>query len=339
MKTRLAQLGAVLTAAALTLAGCGGGGGGTGGGDGEQKDSYTIGISQYVSHPSLDATREGFKSAFDEAGIQVEWDEQNAQADSGTNSSIAGSFSTGDYDMVAAIATPSAQAVAQAVTDTPVVFMAVTDPMAAGLVESVDAPGSNVTGVSDMNPVDELIGLVKQIKPDAKTVGVVYSSGEANSKVQVDAAKKAAQSEGLELKESTISASSEVQQGVQALGDVDAIYVPTDNTVVSALESVVAYSQEKKIPIIASDADSVARGAVITKGIDYTAHGKQAGELAVKVLTQGADPASTPVEFAPQDQLAVTVNEDAARAAGVEIPADLLDKAEKVTAADAESGN
>lgn len=323
-----------IAAAGLMLTACGGDGE-----SGSGQDSYKIGIAQYVSHPSLDKSAEGFQAAFEEAGVEVEWDLQNAQADSATNSSIAGGFATGNHDLIAAIATPSAQAVAQAVMDRPVVFMAVTDPAAAGLVESPEKPGANVTGTSDRLPIAEQLSLVKQISPDAKTVGIVYSSGETNSEVQVADAKQAAPELGLEIKESTITNSAEVQQGVQALGDVDAIYVPTDNTVVSALETVIGYAQEKKIPVVSADADSVARGAVITKGIDYYEHGKQAGEMALKVLQEDADPAETPVGFAPEDDLQYVVNEEAAKASGVTIPEEILADAEKVTAADAESGN
>ncbi|GAA1704892.1 ABC transporter substrate-binding protein [Propioniferax innocua] len=326
---------AAVSAAALFLSGCGGDAGGSGG-----EEGYSIGIAQYVTHPSLDRTREGFKDAFEEAGVQVEWDEQNAEADSGTNTGIAGGFASSGHDMVAGIATPSAQAVAQAVQDRPVVFMAVTDPVDAGLVESWETSGMNVTGVSDLNPVEDQLALVKEVAPDARTVGIVYSSGEANSVVQVEAAKAAAPGLGLEIKESTITNTAEVQQGVTALDGVDAIYVPTDNTVVSGLESVIGFAQEKQIPVISADRDSVERGTVITKGIDYYGHGKQAGEMALRILQEDLDPASVPVEKASDDGLELIVNEDAAKSLGVEIPKDLLDEAEKVTAEDAEeSGN
>lgn len=321
-----------IAAAGLMLTACGGDGG-----SGSDSESYKIAISQYVTHPSLDKTREGFKAAFEEQGVEVEWDEQNAEGDSGTNTGIAGSFASGGFDMVAAIATPSAQAVAQAVTEDPVLFMAVTDPIDAGLAESWEAPGGNATGVSDMNPVDEQLALLQDIDPEAKTVGILYSSGEANSKVQVDAAKAAAPDLGLEIKEATITNSAEVQQGIQSLDGVDAIYVPTDNTVVSALESVIGFAQEKQIPVISADGDSVARGCVITKGIDYFEHGKQAGEMALRVLQDDLDPAEVPVERAPADALKLIVNEEAAEAMDVTIPSELLDQAEKVTAADAEN--
>ena len=152
--------------------------------------------------------------------------------------------------LVAAITTPAAQGTASAVKDKPVVFMAVTDPQGAELVASDEAPGGNVTGVSDRNPVKEQLQLLKDVKPDATTVGIVYNSGEANSKVQVDQAKEAGKELGLEVKEATITNSSEVQQGVQSLSGVDGIYVPTDNAVVSALETVVGYGKEQRVPCL-----------------------------------------------------------------------------------------
>lgn len=339
-KTTTARLTAALAATALFATACGSNGGGSGDGTSPAGDgaaeSYSIGIAQYVSHPALDAAKDGFKSAFADAGVEVDWDEQNAQADAGTVTSIVGSFATADLDLVAAIATPAAQGATQAITDKPVVFMAVTDPVDAKIIADWDAPGGNVTGVSDMNPVKEQLDLLNKLGVDAKTVGIVYSSGEPNSAVQVKQAEEAAGELGMEIKKTTITNSSEVQQGVQALGDVDAIYVPTDNAVVSALESVISYGESKQIPVIAAEGDSVARGAVATFGIDYTAHGKQAGEMAVKILTDGGDPASMPAERAPEESLKLYVNEEAAEKMGVTIPEDMLAEAEKMTAEDAE---
>ncbi len=339
-KSTTARLTAALAATALFATACGsdggGAGNGSGGAEGGSADSYSIGIAQYVSHPSLDAAREGFKSAFDEAGVEVDWDEQNAQADAGTVTSIVGTFASADLDMVAAIATPAAQGATQSITDKPVVFMAVTDPLDAGIIDDWEAPGGNVTGVSDENPVKEQLDLLNQLGVDAKTVGIVYSSGEANSKIQVDQAKEAAAELGMEIKEATITNSSEVQQGVQSLGDVDAIYVPTDNAVVSALESVIGFGEDNQIPVIAAEGDSVARGAVATFGIDYEQHGKQAGAMALKILQEDADPASLPAETAPEDSLKLYVNEEAAEKMGVTIPEDMLADAEKLTEDDAE---
>ena len=312
---------AALVAGSLTLTACGSNSssGGNAGGEGE---TYQIGISQIVSHPSLDASREGFKKALEDSGLNVEFEEQNAQGDQATLTSIANGFQ--NKDLVLAIATPTAQATAQAITNKPVLFTAVTDPVDAKLVTSMDAPGANVTGTTDMNPVKEQLALIKEIKPDAKTVGIVYSSAEANSAVQVRLAEEAAPELGLTIEKRAVTNTSEVAQAAGSL-NVDAIYVPTDNTVVSALESVIAVAQEKHLPVVAGEADSVAKGAMATYGIDYEKLGEQTGEMAVKILKDGADPASMPVEA--QTEFELVVNEEAAAKAGVTLPQSLLDKA------------
>lgn len=287
---------------------------------------FSIGITQITTHPSLDAAREGFKKAFEDAGLEVEFDEQNAQGDQATATSIASKFAGADLDLVLAIATPSAQAAAQAITGTPILFTAVTDPVSAQLVDSLDKPGSNVTGTTDMNPVADQISLVKQFAPGAKTVGIIYSSGEVNSEVQVELAKEAADKEGLEVVETTVTNSSEVQQAAQDLASkVDAIYVPTDNTVVSAFASVVQSAEDAKIPLIAGEGDSVANGGLATYGIDYFELGRQTGEMAIKILTEKADPATMPVQS--QSEYALTVNTTTLKAIGLEMPAELADKA------------
>lgn len=327
MKHRSLTLTAALAVTALGLTACGDSGDAGVGGD----EKYTVGINQLVSHPALDGAREGFKEAFSDAGLEVTFEEQNAQNEQATVTSIASTFANdGDVDLVAAIATPAAQGTAAAVKDKPVVFMAVTDPKGAELVASEEAPGGNVTGVSDRNPVQEQLQLLKDVNPDAKTVGIVYNSGEANSAVQVEQAKEAGQELGLEIKEATVTNSSEVQQGVQSLSDVDGIYVPTDNAVVSALETVVGFGEENDIPVISADIDSVDRGALGTYGIDYKAHGKQAGEMAVKILKDGANPGEIAVGFADPANLQLVLNPAAAEAYGVEIPAELTDEADRL---------
>ena len=327
MKHRSLTLTAALAVTALGLTACGDSGDAGAGGD----EKYTVGINQLVSHPALDGAREGFKEAFSDAGLEVTFEEQNAQGEQATVTSIASTFANdGDVDLVAAIATPAAQGTAAAVKDKPVVFMAVTDPKGAELVASEEAPGGNVTGVSDRNPVQEQLQLLKDVNPDAKTVGIVYNSGEANSAVQVEQAKEAGQELGLEIKEATVTNSSEVQQGVQSLSDVDGIYVPTDNAVVSALETVVGFGEENDIPVISADIDSVDRGALGTYGIDYKAHGKQAGEMAVKILKDGANPGEIAVGFADPANLQLVLNPAAAEAYGVEIPAELTGEADRL---------
>lgn len=289
--------------------------------------SYSIGIMQILTHSSLDAAREGFKAAFSDAGIGCDADEENAQGDQGTATNIASKFASQNLDLVLAIGTPAAQAAAQAITQIPVLFTAVTDPVSAQLVASSDAPGANVTGTSDMNPVAEQIGLIKQIKPEAASVGFLYSSGEVNSQVQIDLARAAAEDQGLTVQEKTITNTAELQQAVESLS-VDSVYVPTDNNVVSGLATVVGYCEDHRIPLVVSEGDSVRNGGVITYGIDYNKLGRQTGEMALRILRDGADPATTPVET--QSDLTVYVNEAATAAMGVTIPEDLLDGAQKV---------
>ncbi|MGQ7787025.1 ABC transporter substrate-binding protein [Nesterenkonia sp. K-15-9-6] len=325
------RLSAATAAAALLLTACDGGGEGEDGGD--DGDSYSIGITQIVAHPSLDAAREGFKAAFEDAGVEVDWDEQNAQGEQATASNIAGTFATAGHDLVHAIATPTAQAAAQSITDIPIVFSAVTEPQEAGLVDDWDAPGGNVTGASDMNPVADQLELLQEIAPDVESVGIVYSSGEVNSAVQVELAHEAAEELGLEIQEATVSNSAEVQQGVESLS-VDAIYVPTDNAVVSALESVLQYAHQNQIPVIAAEGDSVQRGALATYGINYENLGRQAGEMALRILQDGEDPAEMPVETG--EVLELVVNPEAAEQMGIELDDELLDRADGVVGEDLE---
>ncbi|GAA3682511.1 ABC transporter substrate-binding protein [Arthrobacter ginkgonis] len=329
MKLRTsAKLAAGLLATTLLATACGPSGSGSGATSASAEGPVQIGIVQYVAHPSLDATAKGFKQALADAGYtgdKVVYDEQNAQGDAATNTSIAGKFASDGKDLVLAIATPSAQAVYNAVTDAPILFTAVTDPVSADLVESLESPGGNATGTSDANPVKEQLQLVKELNPDAKTVGIVYSSGEVNSEVQVKAAKAAAAELGLEVKESAVSTSGEVQQAAQSL-DVDAFYVPTDNNVVSALESLLQVAEDKKILTIAAEGDSVERGAVATYGISYEKLGYQTGEMAVKILKGEATPETMPVET--QSELQLYVNTAAAERMGVTLPAGFADKAD-----------
>ena len=325
--SRKTKLAAIFTAGALALAGCssddGNGGNGASG-----DDTYKIGINQLVQHPALDAATAGFKEAFDDAGVDVEFDEQNANGEQSTALTIAQGFAGDDLDLVLSVATPAAQATAQNIQDTPVLFTAVTDPVSAELIDSLEAPGANVTGTSDVAPVDQQLDLLKELVPDAEKVGIVYASGEVNSQVQVDAAKEAAESRDLEIVTQTVTNVTEIPQAVQALGDVDAFYVPTDNLVVSGIASLVQAAEGSKTPVIAAEAGTVEGGAVATLGIDYTELGRQTGEMALRILRDGEDPATMPVESAKD--FTYMVNEDAAERQGVTIPEAILSEAETV---------
>ncbi|MFD5598415.1 ABC transporter substrate-binding protein [Leucobacter sp. NPDC058333] len=330
-RRRALAIAGLTAAAALTLSGCSSSSDSAGGDDAAAK-SVKIGISQFVQHPALDSATEGFKQAFIDAGYvegeTVTFDEQNANAEQATAVTIAQGFATSDNDLILAVATPAAQAAAQAITDKPIVFTAVTDAVSAELVDSNDAPGGNVTGTSDLAPLDEQLKMLQEIVPDAKKVGIVYASGEVNSEVQVKAAEAAAKDLDIEIVTKTVTTANDIAQATEALGDVDAIYVPTDNLVVSGISSLVQVAEEKKIPVIGAEAGTVEGGAVATLGIDYTDLGHQTGEMAIKILKDGADPAEMPVEVSKS--FTYVVNPGAAKRMGVEIPKDILDQAETV---------
>jgi putative ABC transport system substrate-binding protein len=315
----------LVATSALVLAGCTGGSDDDAAGGGGE--SYTIGINQLVQHPALDAATAGFKEAFADAGVEVEFNEQNANGEQATALTIAQQFAADDLDLTLAVATPAAQAMAQNIINIPLLFTAVTDPVSAELVDSMEEPGANVTGTSDAAPIDEQLELLKEIVPDAERVGIVYASGEVNSQVQVDQAEEAAGPLGLEIVTQTVTTVNEIQQAVEALGDVDAIYVPTDNMVVSGIASLVQVAESKQIPVIAAEEGTVEGGAVATLGIDYTELGRQTGEMALRILRDGEDPATMPVETATE--FTYVVNEAAAERQGVTIPEDILAEAEK----------
>jgi putative ABC transport system substrate-binding protein len=291
-----------------------------------------IGISQLVEHPALDSTREGFIEALKEAGYEdgknIKIDFQNAQNDITNAQTIARKFVDEKVDMILAIATPAAQAAANVTKDIPILITAVTDPVSAGLAESLEKPGGNVTGTTDMNPVAEQIKLIKDLVPNAKKVGILYNAGEINSKVQVDIAKQAAAEYGLTIIEATVSNSNEVSQATQSLmGRVDAIYVPTDNTIVSSIGAVIKVANDHKIPVIGSERGQVEAGAIATKGIDYKELGKQTGRIAVEII-KGKKPQDIPIEGAKV--VTLIINQKAAETIGLTIPKDILDNADEV---------
>jgi len=328
MRFTTARAAVALSAAGLLLVGCTA----TGGEQSSAEGVFHVGINQLVTHASLDSAVEGFRAAFEEAGLvegtDVVFDIQNAQGEQSTAVSIASKFVEDGSDLILSVGTPSAQATLQSTQTVPLLFTAVTDPLAAGLVESLEAPGGNMTGVSSLNPVEDQLRLITEIAPDVQTVGVIYSSGEVNSTVQLEIAREVAPGLGLELKEVTISNSSEVAQGTESLGDIDAIYVPADNTVVSALDAVLQIAESKSIPVITADSASVTAGGVATYGVDYFALGKQTGEMALRILQDGEAPHEIAVESLRE--AALIVNPAAASRMGVEIPADLMDQASEV---------
>ncbi|QCO01059.1 ABC transporter substrate-binding protein [Azospirillum argentinense] len=292
----------------------------------------TVAITAIVEHPALDATRDGVIEALKAAGytpgdtLKVEY--QSAQGNPATAAQIARQFAGARPDVIVPISTPSAQAVVASTRDIPVVFTAVTDPVGAQLVRSLDKPGANVTGVSDMAPVAEHVALIREIVPSVKRLGVLYNAGEPNSVSLVKALKDEAQKAGLTVVEATATKSADAQPAARSLvGKADAIYVPLDNTVVSALESVVAVGQQAKLPVFSADTDSVARGTVASIGFDYRQVGRQTGEAVVRIL-KGEKPGDVPVTFAKGTDL--FVNPKSASAMGVTIPEAVTQRATKV---------
>ncbi len=328
-KVGVAALLIILTLAVAVVAGCGSSSGDSSSASpsADTSKAYKVGITQIVTHPALDAAVAGFKEALAEKGFtNISYDDQNAQGDMATASSIAQKFAGEGLDLVLGVATPTTQAVVKADQTTPIVFTAVTDPVGAGIVQDPEAPAGNVTGVSDMLPVQPHLDLIKAIVPDVKTIGVIYNAGESNSVFLIKAEKEAAAKMGIKVVDATASNSSEVQAATEALvGRVDAISVLTDNTAVSALESIIKIGEQNKIPVIAGDTDSVKRGAVASYAFDYKDLGRQAGYEAAEILS-GTPIKDIPVEYAKNLQL--SINEKAAAAMGVTIPTDIADKAQ-----------
>jgi putative ABC transport system substrate-binding protein len=294
-----------------------------------------ISVNQFVEHPALDAVLKGFQDYMKDNKVDVSYNVHNAQANMATANQIGHQIIGESPDLILAIATPSSQACAQALKKAgprmqkvPMLFSAVTDPLQAGLVADLKRPGANITGVSDMLPVAKHLAMVKAMMPDLKRLGFLYNAGEVNSKTLVPVFQAEGKKIGCEIVEATVSKSSEVYQAVKSLvGKVDAVFVPTDNTVVSALESAVKVCEENKLPLFNADVDSVKRGSIAAMGFDYYKHGVQTGALAKRIL-DGADPAVTPVEY--QKELQLHINLPAARKMGLTIPEAMVQKADKI---------
>ncbi|MDP8252373.1 ABC transporter substrate-binding protein [Pseudochrobactrum saccharolyticum] len=292
----------------------------------------SVAVTAIVEHPALDAARDGVKDALAAAGFKegenLKFTYQSAQGNPATAAQIARQFIGEAPDVIVPISTPSAQAVVSGTRDIPVVFTAVSDPVGAQLVKSMEKPGGNVTGLSDLSPVADHIKLIKEVAPNVKTIGFLYNSGEANSISLLEGLKVAAKEGGLEVVESAATKSAEVQGAARALiGKADLIYIPTDNTIISALEGAVSVAEEAKIPLMTADTDSVSRGAFIALGFNYYDVGKQTGEVVVRIL-KGEKPGDIPVKVAAGTDL--VVNLVAAKKMGIEIPQAVVDRASKV---------
>lgn len=291
--------------------------------------TYTVSISQIVEHPSLDAMREGFKNRLKEAGFDVIYNEHIAQGNQATNVQIANQIKGENPDLVLAITTPSSQAVAQKIKDIPILFTGVTDPVSAGLVESLMQPGRNITGMTDMSPVLRQVELIKEFIPEVKTIGTIYNAGEANSVVLTNLLKEICNDFGIKVEEASVANSSGVYQAAKSLvGKCEAVYIPVDNTVVSGLEAAIKVCRQNKLPIFSADTDSVKRGTVAALAVDYYRMGLQTADMAARVLSGKANPAEMPVETL--QNLRLFVNEDAAAKMGISIPAQVLERADEI---------
>lgn len=292
--------------------------------------TYTISVTQIVEHPALDAMQRGVIDRLKEKGVDVNANIHIAQGNPATNVQIIAQIMGERPDLVLAIATPGAQAAAQKIKDIPILFTGVTDPVSAGLVKDLqNTGGKNISGMSDFSPMDKHVELIQEIVPTAKTIGVIYNAGEPNSVVLVNKLREEAAKAGLSVEEATVANSSGVYQAAKSLvGRCDVIYTPTDNTVISAMESIVKICRQNKLPYIAGDVDSVARGAIAAVAVDYYKMGLQTGDMAYKILVDGVNPGSMPIEFL--NDLNLHVNKSAAASMGVALPEATVQRAAKV---------
>lgn len=291
------------------------------------EDKQYVGLLQFMAHPSLDAITQGVIDTLAENGFvngeTITLDFQNGQGDQSNLNSMATRFVQNDADLMIAIATPAALAAANASSDIPLLLGAITDPENVGLVESNEVPGGNVTGVSDMTPIEEQIALIRKIQPDAKTLGLLYSSSEDNSILQGEMAADLAKKYGFETVTRTVASTNDVSQVTQQLvAEVDAIWTPNDNVIASAFPSVLEVSNNAKIPVYPAVDMMVAQGGLATLGLNQYAIGVKTGEMAVQLLQGEIDPATTPIVRA--DVTDLVINFEAAELLDLTIPEELL---------------
>lgn len=306
----------------------------------QTEDLIQVGLIQFVSHDSLDAISQGAVDALSDHGYAdgdtISLDLQNGQGDQSNLGSISTQFVNDEMDLIIAVATPAAQAAANATDQIPIVLAGITDPEAAGLVESNEQPGTNVSGVSDMTPVAEQLELVRQLHPEAENLGIIYASSEVNGQIQADLAAELAPEYGFNPVIQTVSSTNDVNQVSQQLADeVDVMWIPNDNVVASAFPTVIENATGRGVAVYPAVDMMVAQGGVATIGINQYQLGYQSGMMAVRVLQEGIDLSETPVEQARQFDL--VINFEQAEQLGVEIPDEMAEEA--IDAASLESGD
>lgn len=325
MKKRFAIFMSTLLTTILLLAGCGSGSDTTSNTDSSESSetstgkTFKVGVTQIVEHPSLDDAFNGFKKALEDEGLTVEYDVQIAQGDQSNNQTIANNFVGDKVDLIFANSTPSALAAANATKEIPIVFTSVTDPVGAGLVKEMENPDGNITGTTDTHPdaIPKTVQFIDQYV-EGNRVGMIYNSGEQNSVAQIDLVKQATNGTDLEIVEASVSTSAEVKQAAESLIEkVDSIYIITDNTVVSALESVISVANENDIPLFVGELDSVHRGGFAAYGFEYFDIGYEAGIMAAQILKEEKQPSELPVQY-PQN-LKLLINKKAAAEMNIEI--------------------
>jgi len=290
--------------------------------------TYQVAVSQFVEHPALDAARKGFMNYLEEAGVSAQYTVYIDDGSESENLKIADQIAAEEPDLILTISTPSSQACAERIKGKPILFTAVTAPVEAGLVKSLTAPGANITGTTDMSPIDRHIALMKEIHPSMKTLGLIYNPQESNSVTLLKLLKRECAACGIAVEEAQAASSEGVEEAARAIvNGCDAVYVPGDNTVVSRIECVARACRDQRIPLYAGDLDSVPRGAIAALAIDYYRLGRQTGAMAARIFN-GSDPSAMPVEC--QRELRLHVNVKAAANMGVELPVDLILAADAV---------
>lgn len=313
--------------AAGLVAGCGGSGEKSSGGSEKMK----VGIVQIVQHPALDDSNRGFVDALNKRGLadKIEIDQQNAQGDQSNLQSIANRFVSGNYKLIGAISTPAAQSMANATKDIPIVCTAIADFENAKLMASEAAPDANVTGTHDRGPLEKQVALIREIQPNIKTIGILYNASEINSLIQAERLKKECAKFDIEVKELTVNSTNDVQQVAEAfIGNVDAIFVPTDNIVASSIPNLMSVAHKGKIPVYGAEVGHVQSGAFASESISFYDIGVRAGEMAADILEGKKTIKDLPVEGAAQSKL--YINKQEMETLGIDVPKLVLDRAEVI---------